>query len=166
MSQVTVRPTGEGTNEGLGGYGAAHCWETVSDDSDGTYVYTSITTYGVDTYVIADPSIPADAIINSVAVKVRVSSSNTGTNAYSKSVLYIGSALYYGDENIVTSTSPEDKTYTWTSNPAGGSWTVADVNALEAGVALKATSPRNSICTEVYVIVDYSLPGYAAPLMW
>jgi len=58
-------------------------------------------------------------------------------------------------------------TYTndWAQNPVGpAAWDWADIDALQIGVALKSNGTAWLNCTQIYVEVDYSPPGWTGKI--
>lgn len=164
MSSETLRPTGTGSiNELSGGF------EDVSDDSDLTYLGISSTSYATDLYTFPALSIPAFADIQSVEVRLRITNERLGEIAYAKANLYISGSEYLSSEVSQTGASYSTKTCTFSTNPAGGAWSVAAINAMEVGLDLKSSSSspgRAARCSEVWLVVNYTLPSGSSPIMW
>jgi len=130
----------------------------VSDDSDTTYVYSQANNYETDLYTLTDTT-TAPGKINSVTVNFRASAEVNGTAPSARAVISVGGTPYSSTTEHTLTTSWTGYTGVWNTNPSDGSeWTWADVNALQAGVELKKadTPPQNSMCSEVWVVVDYT----------
>ena len=153
MTTVTYRPTAAGTYTNVASGDTPH-WDAVNEvsaDDNTTYISTSSASYQVDTYNFANPT--QTGTINSITLYFRCAAA-TGTD-YGKAAIYVGSTLYYGSEEAVT-TSWTTKSKTWTTNPATSSaWSWSDLNSLEIGVALKKGSAV-VMCTQVYLVIDYT----------
>lgn len=169
MSTVTYRPNGAGTNTDITyqePFSTSH-YDKVdeeSPDDSTTYVYTFNITYLVDTYNFANPS--ETGIIDSIAVYFRSKTIFAGNTGEAKAAIYVGSTLYYGSEENITSTWANFSN-TWTTNPAtSAAWTWSDLNSLEIGVALKSAANQGVCCTQVYVVITYHPSGgsYAVAL--
>jgi hypothetical protein len=182
MATETLRPTGAGTTTAIESQypnSTSHydkVDEEVSDD-DATYVYMSgtSTTEVLDTYATADTAIPAGSTINSVTVYVLCRSLAVWDESnllwvygQGRPALRSGGTNYYGTLTTFTD-SYVLYSKTWTTNPAtSANWDVSELNALQAGVALKTNRdfdiPREYAyprCTQVYMVVDYTLAGGA-----
>jgi len=125
-------------------------------DEDDAYISTVATSDQVDTYALSD--ISSDSILHIAAVIVlhRSRGTNTmGSGAYSRSAIYTNGALAYGAQrNISVDGIYDNYIDVWTVNPNTGlAWTKAEVQALQAGVAMHARSGGWTIaCTKVAVI--------------
>jgi len=133
-----------------------------SPDDNSTEVHTTSTTYQTDTYAMSDLSSGSVLRINAVVMLFRARGTATmGNGAYGKPALLTNSTLSYGTER---SDLPVDGNYStfaqvWTVNPVTGvAWTKAEVQALQAGIALKARSGGwNIYCTQVCLVVSYTV---------
>lgn len=168
MSTVTYRPNGAGTNTNIT-YQEPNSTshydkvDEASPDDATTFVYTTSTSYQADTYAFANPT--ETGIIDSITVYFRSATYWAGTG-YAKAAIYVGSTLYYGSEETLSSTWATFSK-TWTTNPGtSAAWTWSDLNALEIGVALKYASGGAADCTQVYVVITYHAAGgsYAVAL--
>ena len=129
-------------------------------DEDSTNVKTMSTSYLVDTYALSDISSSDILHIKAVVVHYRFRGTSGIGGASAKAALYTNSGLYYGTER----TGFNDDTYytcadVWTANPATGlEWTKAEIQALQAGVAVKAESGSRTVrVTAVSVTVCYTV---------
>ena len=163
MPTETLRPNAAGTSTQCNKSGCDENWDCVNDvspDAD-TYVSTQseYPTFKIDTYGLSDSE--ETDVITSVKVVIRGRHSHGGAPTecwgYGKVAIYTHATLYYGDKECWIY-SFGDKSKTWTKNPnTDNDWTWAEVNALEAGVALcSALSQYRSFCTQVYVEVDHA----------
>jgi hypothetical protein len=156
----TLRPTGAGFETNLTPSAGAN-WQCVSDGADATYVSNNLTSYLRDLYELANSTVSSGVIVN-LGVYFRIINSATGT-AYGIPELYIGGNTYSGAAQTAT-TSWATKNQVYTTNPAtGAGWTWNDINNLEIGVSLAATT-NETRCSEVYAVVSYTRdnPGSAA----
>lgn len=161
MAIEILRPNGVGAVTDIAGQWptSGEHWDKVDevtpDDAD-TYVRHNQTSYATDTYAL--PSGGGSGAISKVTVYARCYKIS-GSYNYAKTVVRTHDTLYEGDEHNLTATweyiSTEYSTNPNTSNP----WTWAEIDALEAGVALKSSTSGNyfAICTQVYIEVTYAL---------
>lgn len=158
----TLRPNAAGDETGLsfGGTTPADSnWESVDEDSsddDVTYVESGAGVYETDLYNLADTALYGT--INSVTVFVNCKGTKVGVfSAYTR--IKTNGVAHDGSEITLTTTYVTYST-AYTTNPqTTAAWTWAEVNALQAGVALKKpTGGATSRCTQVWVVVNYT-PG-------
>jgi hypothetical protein len=104
---------------------------------------------------VSGAAIPAGSVINSVTVYTESHSSYTGS-PYLRPFVSVGGTKY-GAFHIVGNNSD-----VFTTRPAGGSWTLADITGLWAGADMASeSSPAgkgHAHCNGLYVVVDYSPP--------
>ncbi len=156
---VTLRPDGPGdeTDLTIGGTSPAPSnWESVDEatsDGDATYVEGGGKKYATDLYSLANTSLTGE--INSVAVYINCKGTQPGVGACTR--ISTHGAARNGDE-ITLTTSYATYNTTYDINPeTGEAWTWDEINALQAGVALKRpTRGEDSWCTQVWVDVDYT----------
>lgn len=145
-----ILPVGLRTNWGV----------NTTDDGDTSYVWSTASAYVTDLYQLDDVSLTGT--INSVTIYVKAKAeSSATTRAGARTVVSDGTDVIYGTEVTLGDTYQLYSTpYTSKPFPGGGAWTWADINALQAGVALqRSKAPPSAIpsrCTLVYVIVDYT----------
>ncbi len=163
MAIETLRPNAAGTYTELGVYPAdpATHYDKVDEatpDENDTYVRNTISTgtYQRDTYNL--PAHSGSGIINSVIVYSRLL--RWAQRIFYKIDIYTHSTLHESPEVELTNfMSFETKNYQWTTNPDTGlAWTWDEIDALEAGIALRGDNYNGDQgrCTQVYVEVDYS----------
>lgn len=163
MSTETLRPNAAGTITELTPSGGANysCVDEAVANDDTDYVRNNSTseTYLKDTYNIPNSSI-GTGTINSVTVYCR--SRKEGSTSYAYPVIRTHDTYYYGSALTLT-TSYQDHSKEWTTNPNTGlAWTWDEINALEIGVYLvKIASSYKPRCTQVYVVIDYTVSGWA-----
>jgi len=135
-------------------------------DEDSTDVKTTSTSYLVDTYALSDISSSDILHIKAVIVHFRIRGAAGSSGASGKPALYTNSGLYYGTEQtgFLWATILGNAGYitcadVWTTNPATGlEWTKAEIQALQAGVAVKAESGGRTVrVTAVSVTVCYTV---------
>lgn len=82
------------------------------------------------------------------------------TSNVAKIAIKSGSTIYESAEKSLSATSTwETISQEWATNPADSQpWDWSDIDALQIGVGLKASSGGYTRCTQVYVEVDYT-PG-------
>lgn len=161
MATEVLRPNAGGTNTGCNYWdGDAHepdvneNYKQVDEetpDEASTMVYNPVTSYALDTYNIPDHS-EGSGTVNHVKVYCRMQNDT----AKGKVAIRTHNTEYYGNEESLTGSWV---TYNkqWDTNPnTGSAWTWDEIDALEIGVALKASAGASSRCTQVYVEVDYT----------
>ncbi len=161
VNAESSEPKNAGTGENVADVGAI-TWTApsniVADDTD--YATASFTNNGeISTYLQATNygfSIPAGATINGIQVSImRQSSSATGGNINDNRVSLIKEGTIIGDNKADGTgwpTSMAEANYGATDNLWGTTWTPADINAANFGVALSAVSTINNDRT---ASVDY-----------
>lgn len=165
----TLRPTGTGFYTGACVLVGPANWQDVDEftpDENSTYVYAEgvIDLCGSpvqDTYQAQDFS--GSGTLDSVVVTIRCAkSAAAGTNT-AQTLIRVNSKDSLGTSNTVTTTFA-DYRYQYAQKPGGGSWTVADVNALEIGAKLIASATGgNTKCTQVFATVYYAPQASARP---
>lgn len=154
---ATLRPNGPGTYTEFDNlFGAPTHWEAVDDetpDGDTTYV-DSITENDRDTYALTTSGIPPGSTINSVTVYVYVIHVDSSDDEF-----WI--MIRSGTTDSLSTPQTAKKIYelhshVWTTDPNTGSpWTIAAVDALEAGAQID----DGVRISQLYVVVDYTLPA-------
>jgi flagellin-like protein len=163
---ITLRPNANGDsqlsrNTGSNNYQAVD--EDPSDDAT-TYVYDNSGSdgYARDYYGFTDHTTETGTI-NSVTVYIdcrQLLSGGSTSQSHARTVLrYNGNSNYGTDINLGTSWTVYQTAYT--ARPGGGSWTWADIDALQAGVSLDSadlfgSTQSQAQATQVYVIVTYT----------
>jgi hypothetical protein len=156
---VTLRPNGPGNYTEFDNLvGAPTHWEAVDDvtpDDDSTYV-DSATFWDRDTYALTDSGIPAGSTINSVTVYVYAKRLSAGLFQGWFFIMIRSGTTNDFSQLKVSTTNYGLFSHEWTTDPnTGSAWTIAAVDALEAG-AVALTGVRVS---QVYVEVDYTPPS-------
>lgn len=128
-------PEGVGAHSDFAPVGSATNWQNVDEASpnEDTDYNESETVGHIDTYVMQN--VPAGlTAITAVAVTVRVKKTDANSRMFS-AVLRIGGVNYVHADTKGVPGGYAYLQWIWTLNPAtSAAWTVADVNALEAGV--------------------------------
>jgi len=155
---TTLYPNTAGNSTQLSRSGAASNWQAcTSDDGDTSYVYTTNSNWQTDLYNLSDVSLAGT--INSVTVYIRARANTNPTQTSAQTAIRTRNNTYYGTE-ITLTTSYAVYSTTYTTNPRGGAWTWAQINALQAGARLRRPAGTNtqSRVTQVWVVVDYTPP--------
>ncbi|MDD4859759.1 MAG: hypothetical protein PHR56_06100, partial [Dehalococcoidales bacterium] len=158
-------PMGQGDTTAITGQypNVGQHWSKVTSQDDfTTYVYTDTTnSYQTDLYQFSDND-GGEGVILNVTVYFRISGENTYRiyNGYGRAAIKTGGQTFYGTIEQQYDRVFDTRNYVWTKNPATGeAWTWSDIDALQAGVALRAENPQGrAYCTFVYVRVNYQLP--------
>jgi hypothetical protein len=160
MATAYIRPTGAGDETSITYQypDSTYHWDKVdevSPDDGGTDVYEQSTGFLRDLYALEDPSL--SGTINWIKVWIRCKGDSPGN--YAKTSIKTGGTIYDVTKTITLSWA--DYSTQYTENPqAGGAWTWAQINALQAGVSLVSAAGKDySYCTQVYVEIDYTPPG-------
>ncbi|MDD5095166.1 MAG: hypothetical protein PHV74_12445 [Dehalococcoidia bacterium] len=160
-TSATLRPNAAGYTTNLTAQPAVANYLNVdeaSTDDYSTYVHTGSTSVVTDSYSLDNGTIPADATISSVTVYYRITNTYSASGGSSQPFLYLGGNTSLGTSaNIVNSFTTKSEIIT---RPGGGSWAVADIASLEAGIKLSAMGGFDSLCTQIYVVVTYSYPTF------
>jgi hypothetical protein len=175
---LTLRPNAAGdetTWTPNSGTNYTRVYEATADD-DTTYVQKSTTTASNDLYHIDNDTgnLLSGATINSVTVHVRAKhefiDGGRGSTP-NDPVLNIlvkpsgGSVAQQGTHSL--GTTYENFSNTWTQNPATSSvWTQTAINDLQVGIRSARTAGnqnryKDPRVTQVYVVVDYTIPNLA-----
>ncbi|MHA2334775.1 MAG: DUF2341 domain-containing protein, partial [Candidatus Hodarchaeales archaeon] len=152
--QLTLRPTGAGSNTGLYDVGVSSNWRAVDDTGTGNkdtdYVYRS-TSGRYDLYQVSYTGIVGT--IKDITVYARASSFSHGYNL--KLYLKSGSTTSSSSSLHLNSYIWSLVSNTWTTNPdTNEPWTLEDLKTLEIGAGLASSIQWINI-TQVYAIVTY-----------
>ena len=154
---IILRPNAAGDVTQLGNNSANANWQNVDEatsDGNDTYVYGQYTFYVRDLYNLFDHTTESETI-NSVTIYI-LARKDVQVAGGGKTLIKTGGTEYLGAENTLTDSYASYST-TYTTNPqAGGAWTWAQIDALQAGVALRTGINYWSYCTQVYVEVNYT----------
>ena len=160
MATETLRPDAAGDETSISYQlpDSGEHWEKVDEvtaDEADTCVYNGyIVSYQRDLYNLPASSIPDGATINFVKIYFRCFYYSVG--GWAKPSLKSDTTVTDGTEVSLTDTWTA-YSQQWDTNPAGGDWEKADIDALQIGVSLKAqTGSGVAMCTQVYVEVDYT----------
>lgn len=167
MAQQTRAPT---SNIGTGGTVAyssgTSAFALVNDYPDTADPLTSYVTLGTTassffTCGFSNFTVPAGSTINWVEVQYYDEEPSTGTNASAGRIRV--NATYYDSATHNPSTTTTQRLKRWTTNPAGGSWTVDQVNNV-GGTGLNAfgvigpdSNPIHRVGA-MQIVVDYTPP--------
>ncbi|GAH54380.1 unnamed protein product, partial [marine sediment metagenome] len=153
-----LRPNAAGDEATLAATGEANGWECVDEaitDGFDTYVSSSYSSaYKRDLYNLPASAILGGSTINSVTIYFRCT--YTTALAYAKPSLKSNGTVTDGTEvNVSLYTTWTTYSQEWDTNPADEeAWEVADIDALQIGVSLKAPSGK-VYCTQVWAAIDY-----------
>jgi len=140
---IVLRPNAAGSLANLTPHGSSTNWKNMADGVErDAATYNSKVGSGYVTDLYSFPDISYDATVASVTVKMRCDVEQNykdGQNpaeGWAMAALRVGGTDYYSDEKTLN-WNWADYSYTWTVNPQTSSaWTISDINALQAGVAL------------------------------
>lgn len=160
MATETLRPNATGDEESITSAtsGAGLHWQDVDEEvaDDGTTkVYLASTTYLRDLYNLPAHSV-GSGTVNFIKIYFRAAGHTTG---YAKPSLKSDTTVTDGTE-VGMPASDDYTTFSqqWNTNPAdSAAWEWADIDALQIGVSLKNSAAGYTLCTQVYVEVDYTV---------
>jgi hypothetical protein len=123
------------------------------DDEATSYIRSGTSTGTVQLFYLMSPvQLREGDTINSVSIRIRHRRAGTPAGSV-QSMLVTPDGSLYGAE-VGTGAGFADRTDLFSLNPLGDAWTMADLEALQAG--LRNTLSREVHCTTVAVVVDYS----------
>jgi len=147
---------------------AGEHWDKVDDiphDGDGTKVHTDSPNQQKDAYNVENISLTGT--INFVSVYFTFESGTPGHNVWAQPYLRLDSVETSGTEVVEDGYAPYwDSTYSEVlGRPGGGTWVWPDINNLQVCIGLRSRGPGygHSLCTNVYVEVDYSATNIEEP---
>ncbi len=123
-----------------------------TNDGDTSYLFTTDNGYKSGFFNLDDTSLTGT--INSVTVYI-LARGTTSSSGY-KIGIRSGETYYPSDgaaNSLPVTTNYVEYSYTWLVNPGTlDAWTWSEINALQAGVALR----KGGRCTLIWVVVDYT----------
>ncbi len=158
MPTVTLYPKANGDSSWSGFAGAASQWQAVKTNDGDTSYASQCWPYGDATGLFRLDALPAGiGAISRIDVVYTIRRSFNNLGSYSTQIK-TGGTQYQGSGGIryFSNTVYINGGDTWTVNPKTGlPWTVADINALQAGAWLSSNF-WCTFCTQVYVVVTYT----------
>ena len=162
MPTLTLRPNGAGAAAGLNlevPIGDPH-WqlvdEAVADDAD--KVGSNTTGYVYDLYFLTAPG-AVSGLITEVRVYFRTWKITTppppNVPVYAKPRLWLDYANTYGTEVDVNYGFPANYNEAL-ARPSGGTWVMADLPGLQAGIGINSPGVVEGWCSQLYVVVTYT----------
>src|SRR3989339_197775 len=169
---TTSLPTGDGNyDDDWSEVGAPSAWEAVVNNDGNTSYITEDDDDDVRTFAVANAGLPTGAVINSVTFHVVAS----GTHAGIQLRLEKGTGGSDRNDSATVSLSNSYSSYSRidTVNPfTHVAWTLAEVNAWTTrfGVQYVDEAPGSddsdvASVSQVYVVVDFTLPDTTAPVI-
>ena len=162
MATETLRPNAAGDETSIEAQFPASTfhWDKVDEasaDDNTTYVRNPTNAYQRDLYAL--PASSGSGIINKITIHFRCWAGNMVVNR-AKASIKSNSTITDGDEKTFADFGTwYNFTQEWTINPADSeAWEWSDINTLQIGISLlgKLEGPAETICTHVYVEVDYT----------
>lgn len=163
MTVVTIRPNTLSDSGGSPTFvGAASIPAAMADDTDASYAVLPADTDFAEVS-LTTPSIPAGAVIKSLAFRLRCALNSAATKSYR--LLFTISDEQFEDNRIVNWTSPTTITVRTTSATAGGAaWTASQVNSIWLIMYGSGTGAVIQLrAHEAYVDVTYVAKPVTAP---
>jgi len=155
-----LRPTSDGSVVTLVEYPVSPATDydkidetTAGGDADTTYLEG--VTNGQDTEMgMSDPSDPG----GSPNIDVTMWHISRGESTSACTVVWgieIGGVEYQGGSTTMTSITYANFSYEWTTNPAGGEWTLSTINGLETYVRVTDANP-DTRTTQVALLIEFN----------
>lgn len=154
---LTIRPNGAGYYSVWSSAGCTNDWECVDEATPSTsdYVYASKNNYK-ETFAFTDTGL-STGTINSITLYY-YAKYYSSTKKQFEPMIRSGSTDYYAGSAFTATSSYATYSKTYATNPATGSaWTIAEVDALQAGMRTY-TSGGGAYVAQVYAVVDYTIP--------
>lgn len=150
-----LRPTAAGDETNLTPLSGTN-YGSNGDNNDGTYVYTTSTSYVRDIYTTANHT-TENGPISSVTFSYRIKTATWAQYAYAKPVFKINGTVYEGTEQSEGDNAAfHTKTQEYTTNPdTGVPWTWDDIDSAQIGVTLKGTGGVQAQCADIWLTVNY-----------
>jgi len=156
----TLRPDGTGDLTQIASQepdSGAH-WDKVDEetaDGDITYVFTTSNEWENDLYT-PPPHSEGSGTVLSVTVFMVSKASASPIQDSARILISTHGQAYYGTEELMT-TDYASYSHEWDINPyTDEAWTWDEIDALQIGVGIRKAGPvRATICTQVYVVIDY-----------
>jgi len=154
--QETLRPNAAGTYQEWYLSDTSH-WGATSDQIDTTYIYENVVGER-DIENLDDPTFGDSDTINWVQINFRVYSSGSAPPEKALNIYRVDGTDYQDIKHTITQGSWNDYMGSQLGGPGGvGSWTKAQVTALEAGVKADTVDGAELIrVSEIWVVVDYT----------
>lgn len=125
--------------------------QTPDDDASS---YISASTAVRQRFSLSDPTlIGSGDVINSVTLRVRTQRGTTPAGS-TRGFIYLG-GVYANGTTLAGTAGFTSQSDVFTEKPGGGSWTLTDLQNLEAGIE-NTIGGRTMRCTTVEIIVDFS----------
>lgn len=156
MAVEVLRPTSTVSNSWPSLAGAtAHA--ALSDDSDTTYIRNNTSTTGVAVFELTNTALTTETI-DSIDLRVKARSESSAAGRVRVGVELGGVQVYAAYHNTVptTATTYDDLAI---ARPGGGSWTVADLNALRGLAEGDEVTSDGIRCFELSIRVNNSPSG-------
>jgi hypothetical protein len=167
MAQLTAAPTsdiaqgGTATKTGATFYGSVSTYPNTADPLT-SYVQLGTTADSFFTCGFTAFSVPANSVINYVEVQYYDEEPASGNNSSTGRIRVNTTDYDHGTTHNVSTTTTA-RTKQWTTNPAGGNWTVDQVNNV-GGTGLNAfgvigpdSNPIHRVGA-IRIVVDYTPP--------
>jgi hypothetical protein len=128
-----------------------------TNDSDTTYVSNSAAGAVTQTYAFPDATVPANA--SNIRVTVHAIAKETAGSNGAIQLVAENSITQAVDVGHNLSSNYTDYTWTMSSNPLGGAWTVAEVNNWTTHFGVLNTSSGGTVprVTHLYAVVSWSI---------
>lgn len=147
---IRLEPNSGGSSSWTYSGGASNYYNLVTDDGDTTYART---TTNNSYHLVNLDNISTSVTGTGLSVTLKAVCRGEAANNTMRLAIRVGTINYDGSINHTLTTAYATYSETWSNKPGGGSWTIADINALEAGVKSTniATGQR---CTQIFVEVS------------
>ncbi len=139
--------------------------ESLQDDSD--YITGTATTSGSARYLFGFPAfdIPSGATITNLTVYAATDQVSSGGNTIAMGIRVNGANYNSTPQEVYSGW--EIHSFTWTSNPAGGGWTVDQINGVVSATELQQFGVySDDLDPDVRVSWVYAVVSYTVPANW
>lgn len=136
----------------------------VSPDDDLTTLIYSLTSGQGEQYSLAASGLSPSVTINSVSVRSRCTVNHATNDGLINVSLWQGANSSTSSDHVIP--HKIGGVFQWVVStdslprPSGGTWTVADLAALQVQITNRISLV--DVCTSLWIIVDYSPPGSSA----
>jgi len=159
MASVTLRPDANGDRLEWDVWDTTHYGST-SDQTDATFIESYDPGGHVELLNLPASGIPSGSTINNVRVYFRAYAWGAGASEYCSDRIKTHGVEYTGPSQIVQRNVFSNYYHDFPVNPnTFAAWTIAEVDALQAGVAAGSLGRDEYVdVSEIWVVVDYTPP--------
>jgi len=135
-------------------------YDALNDLNDSTYIWLDNVTSPDQLLNLENPTFSDISDVNSVTIWFRAYATGTGASEKIASLIKTSGTTYEGSSQTITRGSWNNYSETYNDNPyTSVAWTKGEIKNLQSGIRLK-TDGEMLNCSEVWVIVDFTLLSY------